>query len=262
MLAPVLLSFLCLAADDPAPPAEAPIELPPDAPQPPTTTKPAPGAPLRLVVMDLRNDGVTPQIQRIVGDSIVVKLNAINGLEVLSSEDVRRLADLDASRQTLGCDEASCLAELANALGAEVIVYGSIGTLGRIVVVHLSIFDSASAKSIARETVQANTLEELPPLVDGAVEKLVARIPGIEHEAPASSSSSFPVLPAAGVAVGATAAIVGGVVAGLAYGTYVDAKLPAAERTEAQTRIFIGLGVATAGVVVAGGAGVAFALSE
>ena len=203
-------------------------------------------------------------IPSIVGDSLVVRLTSFSGLEVLSSEDVRRLADLDASRQTLGCDEASCLAELASALGAEVIVYGSIGTLGRIVVVNLSIFDSKSAKSVARETVQAHTLEELPQLVDGAVNKLVARIPGVATTQPGPPPRSLPVLPAVGAVVGVVGVVVGATLAELAWATYVDAALPATQRTEAQGVVVVGLAIAIPSVVVTGLSvtGLALALTE
>lgn len=250
--------------------ATLPVESSPpvEPPKKPATTLAVTEAgPVRLLVMDLRNDGVTPATQRIVGDALVVELTGTDNLEVLSSEDVRRMADFDASRTEIGCDEASCLAELANALGAQVVVYGSIGTLGRLIVVTLNVFDSQKARSVGRETIRADTLEELPPLIEASTRRLVGRIPGVTAKAAEGRSAwgtPWPYVGIGGSVVGASAAVVGGFIGLQGYETYQDTSKPAGDREAAQTQLFVGLGIGIGGLVVmtASAIGLAVSLAE
>lgn len=222
----------------------------------------APAPPrLRVVVMDLRNDGVTPETARLVGDAVAARLGALQRFEVLSSEDVRRIADVEAQRSLIGCDQTSCLAELADALGAERVVYGSIGLIGSVYQLNLNVFDSDGARVVARDTARVATLDALPDEADRAVVRLAAQVLG-EPEAGGFSPWAWATL--AGTAVGATGVVVGAVVGGTGYAGYTDLSQNAAARTSAQTQMFIGLAVAGSGVLVTAlsGVGLAGALND
>ena len=60
-----------------------------------------------------------------------------------------------------GCDEGStsCLAELAGAMGARLVLFGDLGKLGDTTVVSLNLFLSDQAQSAGRETVRVKSLD-------------------------------------------------------------------------------------------------------
>jgi hypothetical protein len=95
-------------------------------------------------------------------------------LDVLTHEDVRKAVALEAEQQSVGCStEGSCLAELAGALGARAIIYGSVGTLGDTRILTLSLYDSAQGRSGGREVVKGRTIDELAAGLDAAVVNLI-----------------------------------------------------------------------------------------
>jgi hypothetical protein len=110
--------------------------------------------------------------------------NALNSeprLEVVSSADLRRQLEIEANRQTLGCDAkaTSCLAEIAGAMGAQVVVYGSLGALadganGDVVILTLNLFDSTQGRAVGRIALRDVSLAGLSAQVDAGVQRLVA----------------------------------------------------------------------------------------
>lgn len=97
-------------------------------------------------------------------------------VDVLTSEDVRKAIQVEADKQSMGCDdEASCLAEIAGAMGARAIIYGSVGELGELKLVTLNLYDTADGKSGGRVVVRGKTLEELSDTLEEKVTTLVAQ---------------------------------------------------------------------------------------
>lgn len=97
-------------------------------------------------------------------------------VDVLTSEDVRKAIQVEADKQSMGCDdEASCLAEIAGAMGARAIIYGSVGELGELKLVTLNLYDTADGKSGGRVVVRGKTLEELSDSLEEKVTTLVAK---------------------------------------------------------------------------------------
>jgi hypothetical protein len=111
---------------------------------------------------------------------IIVELSADKRLDVISAAEVRRLAELEGERQTIGCNDTSCLAELAGAMGARYVVFGDVGTLGSLVVMNLNLFDGATTQAISRVTVQSEGIGGLPAALPARIkvlaQPLIARI--------------------------------------------------------------------------------------
>ncbi len=136
------------------------------------------GAPLqKVLVMDLRANAVpTDQVQTLQS-TLVTELSRVPGLEVLSGDDVRNLVQLEASKQVVGCDvDGSCLAEIADALGANLVVFGDVGKLGALLVVNLSLFDASKTASVARTRLDVKDLAEVPTTLPDAVLALVGPV--------------------------------------------------------------------------------------
>jgi hypothetical protein len=107
---------------------------------------------------------------------VVTSLSNEPGFEVLASEDVRKQVELEGDRQLAGCEDGSnsCLAELAGALGARVVVYGKLGQLGDSIVLTLNLFDSSDNKAAGRAIVRDSKVDLVANGVPGAVHTIVA----------------------------------------------------------------------------------------
>ncbi len=94
--------------------------------------------------------------------------------DVISSADVRRALELEANKQIAGCSEAtSCMAEIAGAMGARYVVFGSVASIGTQILLSLNLFDSKLATSAGRVSIKAGSVDDLLAHVDGAVDELL-----------------------------------------------------------------------------------------
>lgn len=136
-----------------------------------------------LLVMFLARDvrAASPAGAAVVGDgegrlltSLVATAAAKDPMfDVLTRDDVRNALAVEAEKQSLGCAESSCLAEIAGAMGARIVVYGSVGRLGQQLVLTLNLFDSEAARSGGRRVAQAVDLDKLAALVEPTTQELL-----------------------------------------------------------------------------------------
>ena len=121
---------LSLAAIGPHPvsvPAPRPPPTP-SAPAPantPRCTEPA-GARVRVMLLDLITDPRFSSQRGALGHIVAEEAARVRGYEILSADEVRAVLDQEATRQLMGCDDSSCLAELAAALDAALIISGRV----------------------------------------------------------------------------------------------------------------------------------------
>ena len=255
MLALGALLLAAPAAAQDAPPTTPPAAAP--APQPPKK--------IRTLVMDLKSNGVDADTVETISGLIAVTLDGDARLEVLSGADVRQMIELESQKQAMGCaDDSSCLADVAGALGAELVVFGAAGKLGRLYNLNINLFDSSQSRSVGRVAVQAGSVEELPQQLRPALQQLVrkalaarspdgvaptedvddtARTDAIDTPPPAAASTGPGALPfvvagvGAGVFVLGVVGLAGSFLPGLAItnaeGVYNDPARPAADRADA-----------------------------
>ncbi len=93
-------------------------------------------------------------------------------VDVLTDDDLRRAADIEADRQLADCASESCLAELAAALDARVVLFGTVSPYGDELVIHLTAFDTSQARAIGRASKRIDELGR----VAGTVERLGKRL--------------------------------------------------------------------------------------
>lgn len=162
-------------------------------------------------------------------------------LDVLSAADVRNAVDLEAQRSIMGCDQTSCLLEVAGAMDARFVVHGTLGALGDVVVLTLSAFDTTTASAIGRVVLQEAKVDALGRKLQGAVDELFVHAPvppagtrmrtvvlDVRLAAPpvatptapagADAEASFPWAPVALFGVGAAGLVVGIGADAIAYG--------------------------------------------
>jgi hypothetical protein len=82
-------------------------------------------------------------------------------VDVITQEDVRKAVAVEAERQSLGCSEQSCLAEVASAMGARIVVFGSVGTFADDYAVEVSAFDAETASSLGRAVLNGPSLKDV-----------------------------------------------------------------------------------------------------
>jgi TolB-like protein len=131
-----------------------------------------------ILIMDIKADPSIPKTEvHTVNELVATSFSRYQGLNVLSSGDVQQALELEGDRQAAGCDDESsaCLAELAGALGAQYVVFGKLGQLGKLYILNLNLYDSSQAKSVVREKLQVDSIEDMPQKIDATVEKM-ARI--------------------------------------------------------------------------------------
>jgi hypothetical protein len=216
------------------------------------------------VILDLAANGVDPTLVKTISDSVAVVLtNAKIVDDVTSAADMRAMLGIEGEKRAAGCEsQDQCMSEVAQALGAEVLVHGSVGRFGAVYAVTLNLFDAKSNRAIAREQVDSEKLELLQKKVDAASRRLALAYQGKPVEAVAipedSAGASMPMLVAgAGLGVlGAAGVVVGAVLAGSAGSTLSDPLSSGANKASAETTQPVYVAAAAAGgVVAAAGAG-------
>ena len=185
------------------------VARPAEAAEDPAAEKPK----TKVLVMDIAAAGLDASTVENITGLVAVILTEDTRLDVLSGSDVKQMAALEGERQAMGCtNDASCLADIAGAMGAGLIVYGNGGKLGTLLNLNLNLFDATQARSVGRVAVQAKSLEELPEKLKPALAQLIANgigAPTIVAAAPIVEPEGPSMLPIAAIGGGAVVAVVG-----------------------------------------------------
>lgn len=149
-----------------------------------------------ILVLELKGDpGVVdgPTLQTITS-TVSVAVSRRKGLSVLTAQDLKNLVDVEAQKQMLGCAPGteSCLAEVANAMGAELVLSGDVGKLGSSYVINLHLFDAGKAKSVGRDNLVVTDLAQLPQLLDQSIAGLLAPVTGEQGLTSKTTGVSIP----------------------------------------------------------------------
>jgi TolB-like protein len=178
-----------------------------------------------LLVLELQPEpGIEASLARTITALVSAELSRFLDLNVIADADVKRMIDLEGQRQQVGCEDSSCLAELAGALGARLVVFGSVARLGEKTVVTLNLFDSRRGESVGRQFVEVTDVGALSSALPLRTRDLLGRFyadngltlpavpPPTTTEAP-PTPSLLPIVAAGaggvGVVVGAGLAVLG-----------------------------------------------------
>lgn len=127
-----------------------------------------------LVFLDFRSEVVDEVTRRALTNKTTQLLSDHGTFNVTSGTEVRQLLEFEAEKLAAGCDTNSCLAEIAGALGARLVVFGEIGKVGATIVLTLSLVDTQASKSVGRTLLEVASEEELYDGLAPAVRDLVA----------------------------------------------------------------------------------------
>lgn len=231
MTLPLALVVVLTTASQAAPPTDDGPPADPTTEQVPTTSSavtdvpppvaPPPASRQRLLILNLDAAGVDPNSVKVINGLVTQGLASSTSLEVITSADLGALVNLEAERAASGCDTTSCLAEIAGAMGTRFVVFGTVGRLGDVTLVQLSLYDSEAARPVGRQEVRAQDEGELLDAVPAAARTLVSTIVANDDPllmadapveepppAPPTDESSIGVLPIALFATGGGVAAV------------------------------------------------------
>jgi hypothetical protein len=85
---------------------------------------------VRVAVRGLVAGGDDERLASVTTDAIVAELRKLTRLSVIGMDEVRALLDLEAEKQLVGCTDESCMAEIVEALGADVLIVGQVQKIG------------------------------------------------------------------------------------------------------------------------------------
>jgi len=124
---------------------------------------------------DLEVSGRFLEARQSLTQLVAEQAGAVHGFELLSSAEVRAVLDQEASKQLAGCDATSCLAELANALDAELIVSGRIeDSSDGATLVSLSLVNARAIVVVNRvNVVWRGAADRLPDVVRTSAQRLL-----------------------------------------------------------------------------------------
>lgn len=144
----------------------------------------------QIVALDLRPaGGVSPSLTAALNPLVITALSRRDGMSVVAQSDVRALLELDANKQALGCDDTTCMTDIADSLGAELLVASTLSKVGKKYVVTMTLIQVDGAKVLRRSVGEARGGESVASTaVESAVHNLFAKGLPREVQGPASLS--------------------------------------------------------------------------
>jgi hypothetical protein len=93
---------------------------------------------------------------------VVTSVDSVQAFKVISSKEIATMVGIERQKQMLGCsDSSSCMAEFANALGADYVMVASVGRVGDNYFVSTKLIDGSRNTVAARASVQAKSANSL-----------------------------------------------------------------------------------------------------
>ncbi len=117
------------------------------------------GSVLILEVRTSTEDG--KELARSLSDYLQARISQLPGRNVMSSFEVQRLLDLEIEKQGAGCENDSCMAEIADALDADGVIFSRLTRLGQQWVLSVTFYDARARRATSRILVRAKKEEKL-----------------------------------------------------------------------------------------------------
>jgi len=204
-----------------------------------------------VLVMDLEAIGV-PVDEAAAATRVVAAAAAdVDGVVVMSAAELRRLAELEGNKATAGCsDDTNCLADIAGALGAERVIFGSLSRLGSTTTVVLSLYTTATQRA-ERRSFDVADLNGLAVLLRSNTASLLAGTPSASDDVAPPAPSAEP-MPAGVVPLlaGVSVLVLGGATAIVSEAMVQDPAGTGDVKETMQTVGLVGLGAAVVGAAV------------
>jgi hypothetical protein len=111
----------------------------------------------KVAVLNVEARGLEADKVPLLTEVLSTELGKSGDLDVIAGRDIEAILGFEAQKQLLGCDEASCVAELGGALGADELVVGQVGKIGETFVVNVKLIDVKEMKTTHRVSLTTGT---------------------------------------------------------------------------------------------------------
>jgi hypothetical protein len=129
-------------------------------------------APTRIAAPGLTSPNLDEKTTRYYSDALVQRLTEA-GLEVTSGSQLQQVLGLERQKQLLGCsDGGACLVELAQALGVDGVMVGSLGRFDDVYQLNVRIVSSKDGTPLAVQTARVKGSEALNDVLVDVARKL------------------------------------------------------------------------------------------
>jgi hypothetical protein len=142
----------------------------------------------KVAVLGVRAEaGVSQGTANLLAEIISTDVTHTGQYEVLTQADVATMIGVERQRQLLGCNQNdNCFAEIGAALGTDLILDASVGTVGNLRVLAMRLYDARKSRAVARESI---TVNDESALID-ACHLAVSRVLGTH--VPSSTTTAAP----------------------------------------------------------------------
>lgn len=133
---------------------------------------------VKLAAPGFSKSGLTQEQAQFFSGHLAARLSSTPWLQVVSSDDIAQMIGLERQRELLGCADgkASCMAELAGALGVDGMLVGQVAKVGQSFQVNVKVMDPAGSPLFVYSSERLGTeeavLDELNRIAGLIAEKL------------------------------------------------------------------------------------------
>jgi TolB-like protein len=165
---------------------DQPISAQPAAPKP--RGKPVEGP--TLVVFDIVPEkGVDKGEANLLTELVIDKVSKLRKYEVIGQKDIDKLMDWEQNKQLKGCTDASCLIQIAGAMGADYYIEGSIGVMGDNYMITLKLMDTRRVRVVERTT---EVVKKDENVIIATTARAVDAVMGVQTPAGARAAAPVP----------------------------------------------------------------------
>lgn len=127
-----------------------------------------------IAVLDIRGNNLDENLLPTLTELMTAEIDNLGIYKVIAGRDVEAMLGFESKRIVMGCDDASCLAEIGGALGVDRIVNTQIGRVGAVYVVNIKVINIKRVDTEGRvyETVKGGD-EALISTITRSVDRLL-----------------------------------------------------------------------------------------
>ena len=129
---------------------------------------------LQIALYNLQLENIPTGMGTLVTESLLAEVRKLQGVEVVGMEEIMEMLEHEKTKAVMGCDDDSCLAEIAGALGVDEIITGRMTEQadGRVLVVRRISQRRATVVGTVNQRLKIGNGEEFLLAIGPAVKKL------------------------------------------------------------------------------------------
>ncbi|MBS1153840.1 MAG: hypothetical protein H6Q89_5538, partial [Myxococcaceae bacterium] len=137
-----------------------------------------PAAPVKVAVPSFTVIGMDQRLGEAWAERFVTLLGKGGDLKLITAKDIEQVLGLERQKQLLGCSDgqASCIAELAGALGVDAILSGSFAQSGASITATMRVLKAADGSQLAAATGRMKDTEALQDWLEVQAVELGAQL--------------------------------------------------------------------------------------